>query len=488
MSAFVSFLLAVCLLLGSSSGASGTPRIAITGATPYPQENGVAEGTVSGVAFSLYKVAVYLKVGDSYWTKPTYAAPLTDIDSLGRWECNIDTGGHDRFGTEIVALLVPATVDGATIRCGPCCDRPLFEQAVASAHMKRPGSPKVRQLSFAGRKWSLKRTDFPYGPGPNIFSDRPQDVWVDGQGLHLTVRNRNSFWTSSEVVLSKSLGYGTYIFKTNSRVDRLNEQVVLGLFTYDIKDCANTRELDIEFAKWGDPLNKTNAQYVVQPCDACPGCGGNCTRFKVNLSKEDQRLTHYLVWSEQKVEFRTYRGHWNKVFPPKQYLVKRWIYGDQSGIPQPGRENVRFNLWLLDGNPPTNGKDAHVIISGFRWLPPEPPAEPGISIDGSSPIGTVDGYAWGSVRGVEPADYLAEVYIKVSGGWWTKPTWAEPFTPIQSDGTWRTDIVTGGHDEDATHIAAFLVPKDSDPSLAGGDADLPADLETIAVASDMVAR
>ena len=74
------------------------------------------------------------------------------------------------------------------------------------------------------------------------------------------------------------------------------------------------------------------------------------------------------------------------------------------------------------------------------------------------------------------------MFIRVGSGWWTKPTWAQPLTPIRADGTWECDITTGGIDERATQIVAFLVPASYAPPLAAGGPALPAELDENAVA------
>jgi hypothetical protein len=74
---------------------------------------------------------------------------------------------------------------------------------------------------------------------------------------------------------------------------------------------------------------------------------------------------------------------------------------------------------------------------------------------------------------VRPSDYKVAVYIRVGGGWWTKPTFASPLVEIRSDGSWTCDITTGGADETATEVAAFLVTNDYQPPAASGAATLP---------------
>ena len=38
-------------------------------------------------------------------------------------------------------------------------------------------------------------------------------------------------------------------------------------------------------------------------------------------------------------------------------------------MPPAGGENLRFNLWLNQGNPPTNGQEVEVIMSRFEFVP-----------------------------------------------------------------------------------------------------------------------
>lgn len=89
----------------------------------------------------------------------------------------------------------------------------------------------------------------------------------------------------------------------------------------------------------------------------------------------------------------------------------------------------------------------------------------------------------GQVLHVAPAEYRVLVYIRVRGRWWTKPTFAQPFTSIASSGTWVTDITTGGVDPEATEVAAFLVPATATAPLASGLSAIPPGAAGLAVAS-----
>lgn len=90
-----------------------------------------------------------------------------------------------------------------------------------------------------------------------------------------------------------------------------------------------------------------------------------------------------------------------------------------------------------------------------------------------------------------PANYKVAVYIYVSG-WWNKPTWNEPLTPISADGIFVTDITTDSNtpptDPTATKIAAFLVPNGYIPPQMAGEQSLPTELFDNSVAQVTVDR
>ncbi len=98
------------------------------------------------------------------------------------------------------------------------------------------------------------------------------------------------------------------------------------------------------------------------------------------------------------------------------------------------------------------------------------------------------GVAQGSVHNVIPWECVVAVYIKVGSSWWTKPYWDRPITTIGPDGTWTCDIVTGGVDQTATEVRAYLIRAGYSPPLAPQE-DLPPDPPTQDVlAVDSVTR
>ncbi len=145
-----------------------------------------------------------------------------------------------------------------------------------------------------------------------------------------------------------------------------------------------------------------------------------------------------------------------------------WGIWDQNGIMKGGMEAVFTG----------------VTVSG-DWATQSMPGGPGTPEISFTFVPTVGSHAdlRGQVLHVAPAEYRVLVYIRVRGRWWTKPTFAQPFTTIASSGSWVTDIATGGVDPEATEVAAFLVPATATAPLASGLSAIPPGAAGLAVAS-----
>lgn len=113
--------------------------------------------------------------------------------------------------------------------------------------------------------------------------------------------------------------------------------------------------------------------------------------------------------------------------------------------------------------------------------PTPPNSNPQITFTSVPPMGSSQDL-YGKVEGVNPEMYGVAVYIRVDGGWWTKPTFAAPVTPITLDGTWNCPYATGGNDTSATVIRAYLIPNGYIPPAMSGGSNLPDILEKNAVA------
>lgn len=78
---------------------------------------------------------------------------------------------------------------------------------------------------------------------------------------------------------------------------------------------------------------------------------------------------------------------------------------------------------------------------------------------------TSDLVVTGLAQHVTPADYAVAVYIKVNGFWVNKPFGDAPAVAVLRDGSWRCVYVTGGNDQDATDIVAYLIPVQTRPPV-----------------------
>ncbi|MBI5400371.1 hypothetical protein HZB07_07215 [Candidatus Saganbacteria bacterium] len=223
-------------------------------------------------------------------------------------------------------------------------------------------------IVFSGYTWNVKHNDTSVGPGPNIFSNSSNNVWVDTEGqLHLKITHRDNAWQCAEVYLQNSLGYGKYIFQLVGRPDQINQNAVLGLFTWDDTSSdavsRNYREMDIEFTRWSDPA-ANNLQFTVQPYTR-PG-NTNFKRFNLDLSGQSSS-THFFQWQNSNISFESARGY--NINPLPADILATWEY---SGIdlPNNGQEKARINLWLNEGRPPSNNSEVEVVVHIFQFVSP----------------------------------------------------------------------------------------------------------------------
>lgn len=220
-----------------------------------------------------------------------------------------------------------------------------------------------RQISFSEYTWWVKRSSERVGPGPNYFSDSTCNVWVDSRGaLHLKITRTSNQWHCAEVVCTRSFGYGTYRFYLESEVHNLDPMVVLGLFTWSDDPAYGHREIDIEFARFQGPSGP-NAFYTL-----VPHLGENPQRQDAfTWPSNILRSVHQFRWEPSRLIFQSIRGH--RVPPPSpKYIHRQWIYTG-TDRPVPGGETPRINLWLLQGQPPTNAREVEVVITRFEYLP-----------------------------------------------------------------------------------------------------------------------
>lgn len=211
------------------------------------------------------------------------------------------------------------------------------------------GRMPQRTITFSRYTWRVKSSTGLVGPGPNYFSNSVKNVWVDSRGrLHLKLTSVTGRWYCAEVVNTKSLGRGRYSFELGSPVHALDANIVLGLFTWSTNPAYNHREIDIEFARFGNAADPTNGDFVVQPYSH----KGNLQRFTQPAISPS---THSFNWRPRTVRFASSTA-----------TPSTWTYSGPD-VPPPGSEHVHINLWLYRGSPPTNGRRVEIVINRFTF-------------------------------------------------------------------------------------------------------------------------
>ncbi|MBU4201162.1 MAG: glycoside hydrolase family 16 protein [Verrucomicrobia bacterium] len=203
----------------------------------------------------------------------------------------------------------------------------------------------------------------PLGPGPNYFSDSDRNVWLDNKKqLHLKITQKNGIWYCAEVDAVKSLGYGKYIFHLAGKIDQLDRNIVLGLFTYDCRspdaEKVHYREIDFEFGTFG----KTDQRRVYGLLSICPGyVKGNRINYDIRMGQD--LSTHSFAWTPGSVSFQSVEGD-----GADAKEIFSWNYTGPA-VNRPGLEVPMVNLWLWGGKPPVEGKELEIIVRKFEFVP-----------------------------------------------------------------------------------------------------------------------
>ena len=141
-----------------------------------------------------------------------------------------------------------------------------------------------------------------------------------------------------------------------------------------------------------------------------------------------------------------------------------------------GPQGAHWGIWDKDGKLKYGAEvfDGKVMKDNWSGSIPGGPGKPKIEFTFVSERYDPNGYCAGRVWHVRPDRNKVAVYIRVRGGWWTKPDWRHPLTAIRAHGIWSCDITTGGVDPEADKVAAFLLKNGFQPPLMSGRSSLPA--------------
>lgn len=226
----------------------------------------------------------------------------------------------------------------------------------------KPVPAGFKHIKFSGYNWTVRQSGIG-GPGPNHWDQN--NAWVDDKGyLHLKLTQRNGIWYCSEVRTEKRFGFGLYQFWVVGRVDRLDKNIVLGMFSYPTSDVGSdgTDEIDIEFSRWGKTDNPIG-NYTVWPTIK----NVHRTTKKFSFTLEKNSSTHQYTWNPEYILFQSAQGHGNS----GRCKLARWLYQPQNTKmhiaqrPMP----VHINLWCHQGHAPSNGQGLEIVIRAFKFTP-----------------------------------------------------------------------------------------------------------------------
>jgi hypothetical protein len=347
-------LLIVCAVMGGCRARqdSTTPAIEFTKIPPAAQGGRERVDTIAGRVVGArtgQQIVVYARSGP-WWIQPWPDKPLIPIQSDSTWS----TSTH--LGFEYAALLVdPGYHPQPTMDVAPTPGGSIASVAVVKGTGTAELAP-IKPLQFSGYDWKVRTIASDRGGLNNPYDG--DNAWTDEKGaLHLRIKKTSQGrWSCAEVVLTRSLGYGTYIVVVRD-TSHLEPAAVLSMTTFD--DWGGEqhyREMDIEHSKWGDAASKNNSQYGIQPFFV----PGNVAPF----TSPSGTLAQSLHWESGRASFKTVRGSSIDGNGP---LVSEHVF--TSGVPTPGKETFQFLFYVVASEKNSLQKESEVVIEKFEYLP-----------------------------------------------------------------------------------------------------------------------
>jgi len=347
-------LLFLCVLLSSCRSRQGVtgPSIEFIKVPPAdvggPDKLDTIEGLATGVQAD-QQIVLYARSEEVWWVQPFTNRPFTKIQGDSRWK------GETHLGTEYAALLVEQGYNPPqTAEVLPAVGTGVLAVAVIKGQGPAPPLMSTKTLHFSGYEWTVRSAASNRGGSHNSFD--LANAWTDESGeLHLRIARNQGRWSCAEVKLTRSLGYGTYVFVVRD-IYHLEPSAVLTFFTWDgIGSEQSRRELDVEISRWGYREND-DTHYVVQPYYI----PANQIRFKAPAGV----LTHSFRWEPGEVMFSTVAGS-------RGTAVARVVnqHTFTSGIPVAGGDSVRMNLYIFGKGEIPLTNEAEVVIEKFEYFP-----------------------------------------------------------------------------------------------------------------------
>ncbi len=231
-------------------------------------------------------------------------------------------------------------------------------------------------INWKGHTW-----DVTAGGMAGVCQGNAANIAIDSDGyLHMKITNNGGTWTAAEIFTTDKLGFGTYQWQIDGPVDKLDKNVVVGLYPYGPQAGIGSdgqNEIDIEYARWGN-ASYPNGNYTVYPPT---GTGSSEITFDFTLT--GTYTTSRFAWSSTRIDFVTLSG-----FEPlggTAGLLEAWTFAPASPATQVPQQALPLgmNLWCFQGVP-SNGQNVEIIVRDFTFVPQGTAIDAGVSDSGAA--------------------------------------------------------------------------------------------------------
>lgn len=462
------------------------------------------EGITIGIDCAKNRLLVYIKVSGVWWVKPYLVNPLTEIASNEKWICDITTGGVDQEATAIRIYAVSSDYQADLNNQPQEGEYIAFKEIIRVEDSEPEPKPDLSFLTgiVNGSIKTINYSPLNFNPLQQKFPTR-QQIAADlnqlyGEGYRSIVNYDVSDSLSFVPEEAKKAGFtivgvGIWDIKSNEILEK-----AIGL-----KNLATYYVVGSEGILRGD--------YTVQQLKMAMEKIRKETGKAVTTSEPWAIFTEKaeLITISDFVTANIY-GWWEGIHSAQEsvdalvshYQTLKNFVGSkdaskivvvrETGFPTGGhpeasvkKQQEYFQLlaetqipffyfeaydqfWkneMSDGYNIGNTWGLHDQLGNLKKPETDPePGNPEINFTLVPPLGSFENLK-GIVKGIDRNTYRIVVYIKVNGNWWVKPYAANALTTIQADNSWVCDITTGGVDQEATEIAAFVVQSDYQASV-----------------------
>lgn len=306
----------------------------------------LAETPVTGRQFAAINLEFYNAATQVIFTASS-VDKITHASPIGQW-----------FQLKVKAR---ATRDTTRVRVIPVLlQSPDFEGGAAWFDNCALYTVPTSTIWFADREWII--ADQFSSPGENYYS--PNCVRVDTNGwLHMELKKINGIWYCPFLEGTQSLGFGEYRWYVGNALERIDSNLVVGLFTYAQESMfgTNQNEVDIEVSHAFSGTQTNCLLFTIQPY-TIPG-----NSYQHPLETTNDLTTHRFIWRPDRVDWQSYYGHTPEPLDDNHFIAA-WRF-EGRGIPIETNEVPYMNLWLFYTNAPINTQFVEMIIRDFSFTP-----------------------------------------------------------------------------------------------------------------------